>query len=56
MRPGSSSNSSSACSSGSCCGKVDLLFTPTFLNHMVNELEEYEQLLEELLAGRPVQQ
>jgi len=35
-------------------GKVDLLFTPTFLNHMVNELEEYERILGELLAGRPV--
>ena len=35
-------------------GKVELLFTPTFLNHMVNELEEYERILAALLAGRPV--
>jgi hypothetical protein len=35
-------------------GNVDLLLTPTFLNHMVNELEEYERILAELLAGRPV--
>jgi hypothetical protein len=35
-------------------GKVELLFTPTFLNHMVNELEEYEKILAALLAGRPV--
>lgn len=35
-------------------GKVDLMFTPTFLNHMVNELEEYERILEALLAGKPV--
>jgi hypothetical protein len=35
-------------------GKVELLFTPTFLNHMVNELEEYEKILAALLEGRPV--
>ena len=37
-------------------GKVVILFTPTFLNHMVNELEEYERILDALLAGRPVPQ
>jgi len=35
-------------------GKVELLFTPTFLNHMVNELEEYEKILAALLKGQPV--
>ncbi|ALS27223.1 hypothetical protein IJ21_18220 [Paenibacillus sp. 32O-W] len=35
-------------------GKVVLGFTPTFLNHMVNELEEYLRILQELLAGKPV--
>lgn len=35
-------------------GKVRIGFTPTFLNHMVNELEEYERILNALLAGRPV--
>lgn len=35
-------------------GKVVILFTPSFLNHMVNELEEYERILNALLAGQPV--
>lgn len=35
-------------------GKVIIGFTPTFLNHMVNELEEYERILKALLAGKPV--
>ncbi|HUC92657.1 MAG TPA: DUF2935 domain-containing protein [Paenibacillus sp.] len=35
-------------------GKVELLLTPTFLNHMVNELEEYERILDALANGRPV--
>lgn len=35
-------------------GKVVIGFTPTFLNHMVNELEEYLRILNELVAGKPV--
>ncbi len=35
-------------------GKVVILFTPTFLSHMVNELEEYEKILAALLEGKPV--
>ncbi|MFD1955450.1 DUF2935 domain-containing protein [Paenibacillus thailandensis] len=35
-------------------GKVKIGFTPTFLNHMVNELEEYERILNALIAGGPV--
>lgn len=35
-------------------GKVVIGFTPTFLNHMVNELEEYVRILNELVAGKPV--
>lgn len=35
-------------------GKIIMGFTPTFLNHMVNELEEYERILKALLAGKPV--
>ncbi|XEC95481.1 DUF2935 domain-containing protein [Paenibacillus tarimensis] len=34
--------------------KVKISLTPTFLNHMVNELEEYLRILEALLAGQPV--
>jgi hypothetical protein len=35
-------------------GKVTIGFTPTFLSHMVNELEEYERILKALLAEKPV--
>jgi hypothetical protein len=35
-------------------GKIAISMTPTFLNHMVNELEEYLRILTELAAGRPV--
>jgi len=35
-------------------GKIAIGLTPTFLNHMVNELEEYLRILTELVAGRPV--
>jgi Protein of unknown function (DUF2935). len=35
-------------------GKVMIMLTPTFLNHMVNELEEYLRILHELVAGKPV--
>ncbi len=35
-------------------GKVKIGFTPTFLNHMVNELEEYLRILNALLQGKPV--
>lgn len=34
--------------------KVNIMFTPTFLNHMVNELEEYMRILSALAAGQPV--
>lgn len=35
-------------------GRVQIGFTPTFLNHMVNELEEYQRILKALLQGKPV--
>lgn len=35
-------------------GKISIGLSPTFLNHMVNELEEYERILKELLEGKPV--
>lgn len=35
-------------------GKLAIGLTPTFLNHMVNELEEYLRILIELNAGNPV--
>ncbi|TFE26313.1 DUF2935 domain-containing protein [Cohnella luojiensis] len=35
-------------------GKVSIGFTPTFFNHMVNELDEYKNILEELVRGNPV--
>ncbi len=35
-------------------GKVAIMLTPTFINHMVNELEEYLRILTELVAGKPV--
>jgi len=34
--------------------QIDLGLSPTFINHMINELEEYERILKELLAGKPV--
>lgn len=37
-------------------GKVTIMLTPTFINHMVNELEEYLRILTELVAGKPVPQ
>lgn len=37
-------------------GKVKIGFTPTFINHMVNELEEYLRILNELVQGKPVPQ
>jgi hypothetical protein len=40
----------------SILGKVKIMLTPTFLNHMVNELEEYLRILHELVAGKPVPQ
>ncbi|OXM83881.1 DUF2935 domain-containing protein [Paenibacillus rigui] len=33
---------------------VSIGLTPTFINHMVNELEEYLRIVNELAAGRPV--
>lgn len=33
-------------------GKIKIHLTPTFLNHMVNELEEYERILQHLKAGQ----
>ncbi|WP_409346025.1 DUF2935 domain-containing protein [Paenibacillus sp. MBLB4367] len=38
----------------SLLGKIAIGLTPTFVNHMVNELEEYLRILNELAAGRPV--
>lgn len=35
-------------------GKIAFMLTPTFLNHMVNELEEYMRILSNLLQGKPV--
>lgn len=35
-------------------GKVKIMLTPTFINHMVNELEEYLRILQALVAGKPV--
>lgn len=35
-------------------GKLKIALTPTFINHMVNELEEYLRILNELVAGKPV--
>lgn len=35
-------------------GKVDLLLTPSFVSHMVNELEEYQRILHSLREGRGV--
>lgn len=35
-------------------GRLTIGLTPTFINHMVNELEEYLRILTELVAGRPV--
>ncbi|WP_276357968.1 DUF2935 domain-containing protein [Cohnella caldifontis] len=34
-------------------GRANNMLTPTFLNHMVNELEEYLRILQALIAGRP---
>lgn len=35
-------------------GQVSIGLTPTFINHMVNELEEYKKILTALLEGKPV--
>lgn len=35
-------------------GKIQIMLTPTFINHMVNELEEYLRIVTELVAGKPV--
>jgi hypothetical protein len=37
-------------------GKVTIALTPTFINHMVNELEEYQHILSALVAGKSVPQ
>lgn len=37
-------------------GKVQIGLPPSFLNHMVNELEEYVRILEQLRQGKPVPQ
>ncbi|MBB3111453.1 deoxyadenosine/deoxycytidine kinase [Paenibacillus phyllosphaerae] len=34
--------------------QVQIALTPTFLNHMVNELEEYLKILQALIAGKDV--
>ncbi len=33
-------------------GKITIHFTPTFINHMVNEVEEYITVLEFLKKGK----
>ncbi|WLD93935.1 DUF2935 domain-containing protein [Alkalihalobacillus sp. AL-G] len=33
-------------------GTIDIHFTPTFMNHMVNEVEEYIRVLNDLTAGK----
>ncbi|MBW7456508.1 DUF2935 domain-containing protein [Paenibacillus sepulcri] len=38
----------------SLLGAVKINITPSFLNHMVNEIEEYIRILDELLAGKSV--
>ncbi|CAM3497461.1 DUF2935 domain-containing protein [Marinicrinis lubricantis] len=35
-------------------GKVQIMLPPTFINHMLNELEEYVRILIALLEGKPV--
>lgn len=35
-------------------GKLQIGLTPSFINHMVNELEEYQRVLKSLLSGQPV--
>lgn len=35
-------------------GRVRIMLTPTFINHMVNELDEYVRILQALAAGQPV--
>ncbi|KRE57816.1 DUF2935 domain-containing protein [Paenibacillus sp. Soil750] len=35
-------------------GKIKMGLVPTFINHMVNELEEYLKILVSLLEGKPV--
>lgn len=40
----------------SLLGMIKIGISPSFLNHMVNELDEYVRILQELLAGRPVPQ
>lgn len=35
-------------------GQIQIGLTPTFINHMVNELEEYMKILMSLLEGKPV--
>ncbi len=37
-------------------GRLNMMLTPTFINHMVNELDEYLRILQALTAGRPVPQ
>ena len=36
--------------------QIAIGLTPTFINHMVNELEEYLRILDSLLEGKPVPQ
>ncbi|XID94770.1 DUF2935 domain-containing protein [Paenibacillaceae bacterium WGS1546] len=38
----------------SLTGRVVIGLPPTFINHMVNELEEYVRILNDLVQGRPV--
>ncbi|SFF20986.1 protein of unknown function [Paenibacillus algorifonticola] len=35
-------------------GQINISLTPTFLNHMLNELEEYLRILQAVVGGNPV--
>jgi hypothetical protein len=35
-------------------GQLKISLTPTFINHMLNELEEFLRILSEVLSGKPV--
>jgi len=35
-------------------GKISISLPPTFLNHMVNELEEYQRILDAILTGQEI--
>lgn len=41
---------------GHLTGKIRIGLSPSFINHMVNELEEYWRVLKTLMSGRPAPQ